>query len=67
MLRRMNEGDVYLHNFQRQCREIVRLRGLREELRRVVIECKQAADAGDEKRARSLLRQADRIRVELER
>lgn len=63
----MNEGDVYLHNFQRQCREIAQLQRLEQDLHRLVTKCKRAADAGDEERARTLLRQADRIRAELER
>lgn len=63
----MNEGHLYVRNFLAQCRDIHRRQGMRAELRRLVIECKQAADAGDRKRARALLQQAERIRVKLER
>jgi hypothetical protein len=67
MLRRMNEADVHIHNFLRQGREFFRQLPLPYQLRRLVIECKQAKDACDDERARTLLREADRIRAQLER
>jgi hypothetical protein len=63
----MTQADAYVHNFLRECRKLAEQVRLREELRRIVAECKKAADADDSKRARALLRDADRIRAELER
>jgi hypothetical protein len=63
----MTEADIYVHNFLRQGCEFFRQLPLPYQLRRLVIECKQAADAGDSKRARALLREADELRAQLER
>lgn len=63
----MNEGHIYVHNFLALCRDIHRRQQLQRDLRRLVIEYKQASDAGDAKRARTLLREAERVRAQLER
>jgi hypothetical protein len=63
----MTEADVYIHNFRAVCRDIHRRQGLERELYRLVLDCKRATDAGDTKRARTLLREADRISAQLER
>ena len=63
----MTAADVFIHNFLTQNRELVRRQRLRQELRRLVIECKTATDTGDTRRARKLLREADRVRAEIER
>lgn len=57
----------FVADFLEECRNLAKRQRMRAELGRLVIECKQAADAGDPKRARTLLREADRIRAQLER
>lgn len=63
----MTEADIYIHNFLRECRQLSEGVRLRQELRRIVGECKAAANAGDRQRAQVLLREAERIRAKLER
>lgn len=57
----------FVADFLEQCRNLGKQQQMRAELRRLVIECKQASDAGDRKRARTLLREAERVRAHLER
>jgi hypothetical protein len=67
----MNEADVHIQNFLTANRALLeqqrQRRKLRQELHRLVMECEVATKAKDAKRARKLLREADRIRAELER
>lgn len=57
----------FVADFLEECRNLSKRQRMGAELRRLVIECKQASDAGDLKRAKALLREADRIRAKLER
>lgn len=57
----------FVADFLEECRNLGKRQKMGVELRRLVGECKQASDAGDLKRAKALLREADRIRAKLER
>lgn len=57
----------FVADFLEECRNLGKRQKMSAELRRLVGECKLAADAGDLKRAKTLLREADRIRATLER
>jgi hypothetical protein len=61
----MNEGVLYVRNFLNDCHRIAEQHRQSAELARLVLECKRAADAGDTKRARALLRQADLVRARI--
>ena len=63
----MNEADIHIQNFLSANRALVEQQRLRQELRRLVNECKAATDAGDTALARKLLREADQVRAKLER
>ena len=56
----------YVRGFIRECREIRAFQEMKRQLEQLVMDCQKASEAGNWRAARALLRQADRVKEQLE-